>query len=246
MSWSIAAARSRSRSRSPKACTACRSSKSCDANLRHLPRVRLVEVVVPPEARARVEHALGLAGGVPHVEELVDQLLEDARGEPHARREDGRQVELLGEAQEDGRRRHDGVRAVGPELVLVAPLAVRHGAELLEERLRAPATSMARPLAGQRSNSVSTLPPVPTSTSTLPTAGSASPSARSMASSRSFSRLRSTVFTPLRYASSIRTVPSGSDIVKAVLPWSSSVSSVEPPPTSTSRARSSPIGHAAA
>jgi hypothetical protein len=79
-------------------------------------------------------------------------------------------------------------------------------------------TSMARPFAGQRSNSVSTFPPVPTSESTLPSLGSASPSARSMASSSSFSRLRSTVFTPLRYPSSMRTVPSERERVKAVLP----------------------------
>ena len=126
MSWSIAAARSSRRSRSPKAWTPCRSSKSCVAKRVDLLRVRLVEVVVPPEARAGVEHALGLARGVPDVEELVDELLEDARREAHARGEDGRLVELLGEAQEDGRRGHDGVRAVGPELVRVAALAVRH------------------------------------------------------------------------------------------------------------------------
>ena len=48
----------------------------------HLARVRLVVVVVPADADARVEHPLGLAGCVPHVEELVDELLEDALRDP--------------------------------------------------------------------------------------------------------------------------------------------------------------------
>ena len=104
---------------------------------RHVLRVRLVEVVVAAKALARVEHALGLAGGVPHVEELVDELLEDARGEAHARGENCRLFELLRETEEDRGRREDGVGAVRAELPRVAPLAVRHAAHLLEECLGA-------------------------------------------------------------------------------------------------------------
>ena len=47
-----------------------------------------------------------------------------------------RLIELLREAQEDRRRRDDGVGAVGAEVPRVAALAVRHRAHLLEERLR--------------------------------------------------------------------------------------------------------------
>ena len=56
--------------------------------------------------------------------------------ETHARGGDGRQVEPLDEAEEDGRRGDDGVGAVGAELEGVAPLGGRHGAELLVEDAR--------------------------------------------------------------------------------------------------------------
>jgi hypothetical protein len=58
------------------------------------------------------------------VEELVDELFEDAGGEAHPGREDGGQLEDVGEPEKDRRRGDDGVGAVGPELVGVAPLAV--------------------------------------------------------------------------------------------------------------------------
>ena len=102
----------------------------------HLARVRLVEVVAPTEARARLEDPLGLARRVPDVEELVDELLEDALRQAHAGRQDRRRLEHRREPQEDRRGGDDGVRAIGPELVGVAPLAVGHGAHLLEEDLR--------------------------------------------------------------------------------------------------------------
>ncbi len=98
--------------------------------------MRLVEVVVAPEPRAGVEHALGLAGGVPHVEELVHELFEHAGREADARGQDAAELELLGESKKDGGRGDDGVRAVGSQLVGVAALAVGHRAHLLEERTR--------------------------------------------------------------------------------------------------------------
>ena len=207
-------------------------------------RVRLVEVVTPAHPHAPVDDAFGLARRVPDVEELVDQLLEDAPGEADARSENAREVQLPREAQEDGGGGNDRVGAVRTQLVGIAPFAVRHGAQFLEERSRrrnvdGAAATFRRTQLEERLH-------VPARsderTSTLPRRGSASPRARSIASSSKRSRARSTVLTPFRYPSSMRTVPRGSDIAKAVSPLSRSVSSVDPPPTSTRSARRSATG----
>ncbi len=108
------------------------------------------------------------------------------------------------------------------------------------------ATSMARPSekapgTGQRSASVSMLPPVPTSRSTLPELssrieGTASAKTRSTYSARRLWCSPSTGPRPSRNASTRRTVPTGSDRVKAArerslpgpaAPPARSVSSVE-------------------